>query len=283
MADTPNTRTPGAGGFLAHSLPSPAPSTTSTRSFSGLPHPRSHALRPGSAKEDKVRHFVSDRLAHISRRFIKKSDIAPPESEEVEEEEVAEVEGYKSMGELCKDLESVINMVWLTGTPSLQIPYLLQIASEFNTWVVAYPPSPTATFAILRKLDHCFASLLSGEDIETHEPLPGFENGLRSGMSRTDMVRCRSTVEQTRVLIVDVMSKEAEEEDGMDDEEQTTTPDEADSGPDGAGGLGGRQTWDEDEERLHMDVARVYENTLVKLGERLGDGGGLGDIQMSAD
>ena len=93
---------------MAYSLPSPAPSSTSVLSTTHLPHPRGHALRPGSAKEDKVRHFVSDRMMHISRRFIKKSGAAPPGSEEVE--------GYKSMGELCKDLEGVINIVWLSGT-----------------------------------------------------------------------------------------------------------------------------------------------------------------------
>ena len=30
-------------------------------------------------------------------------------------------------------------------------------------------------------------------------------------------------------------------------------------------------TWDIDEDRLHLDAARIYENTIVQLGERLGD------------
>lgn len=160
----------------------------------------------------------------------------------------------------------------------------MNIASEFNTWVVAFPPSPTATFSILHKLDHCFASLLSGEDIETHEPLPGFENGLRSGMSRTHMVRCKSLVEQTRVLIVEVMGRRARgEEDGAEEGEEITTADEEDeSGVDGPR-ESSRPPWDDDEERLYMDVARVYENTLVKLGETLSDGMGVGDIPISAD
>ncbi|GAB1316472.1 hypothetical protein MFIFM68171_06682 [Madurella fahalii] len=273
MDENPMSPTTGAGGFMVPSLPSPAPSTTSTiRSVSGLPHPRRNALRPGSAKEDKVRNFVSDRMMHISRRFAKKSDAGPPG--------IDGVQGYKSMGEVCKDLEGVINIVWLSGTPSLQVPYLLNIAGEFNTFVVAFPPSPTATFAILKKLDHCFASLLVGEDIESHEPLPGFENGLRSGMDITDMVRCKSIVEQARVLVVDVMNKEPvpEDEDGDEDEEQTGN--EAESGPEGPGGFS-KGIWDEDEERLYMDVARVYENTLVKLGERLG--AGVEAIQISED
>ncbi|KAJ4294690.1 hypothetical protein N0V88_004920 [Collariella sp. IMI 366227] len=280
MADHHVSSSAEGGGFVLHSLPSPAPSSTSTvRSITGLPHPRAHALRPGSAKEDQVRHFVSARLLHISRRFVKKAGIAAPDGDDPPVND--DVQGYKSMGELCKDLEGLINIVWLSGTPSLQIPYLLNIASEFNTWVTGFPPSPAATFAILEKLDHCFASLLTGEDIDSHELLPGFENGFRAGMSRTDMVRCKSIVEQARVLIVDVMSKEPEEEeeDGAEDEPQTMDEDE--SGPEGPG-RSGRAMWDEDEERLFMDVARVYENSLVKLGETLGMGW-VGDIQMSAD
>lgn len=31
-----------------------------------------------------------------------------------------------------------------------------------------------------------------------------------------------------------------------------------------------------DEDRLHMDAARIYEKTIVQLGERMGDGGLLG-------
>jgi hypothetical protein len=274
-----NALSPAAGGFMppsgpSVSLPSPAPTTSTIRS--DLPRPRAHPLRPGSAKEDQVRNFITDRINHITRRFVKKTGKAT-----ISVEVDSEVEGYKAMSELCKDLEDVINIVWLSGTPSLQIPSLLNIASEFNTWVAAFPPSPAPTFSILHKLDHCFASLLTGEDIETHESLPGFENGLRSGMSRTDMVRCKSTVLHSRILIVDVMSKKPEEEDRVEDAEQTDDDAES-SGPDGPA-KPGFSLWDDGEEDdLYMDVARVYENTLVKLGETLGESG-VADIQMSAD
>jgi hypothetical protein len=181
----------------------------------------------------------------------------------------------------------VYNELQLLTTPaaSLQIPSLLNIASEFNTWVAAFPPAPSATFSILHKLDRCFASLLTGEDIETHETLPGFENGPRSGMSRTDMVRCKSTVLHSRILIVDVMNKEPEEEggaeDGTEDTEQTGDESEG-SGLDGPA-KPGFSLWDDgDDDDVYMDVARVYENTLVKLGETLGESG-VADILMSAD
>jgi len=107
MAENSQSLAGGAGGFIVPPLPSPAPSTTSTRSVAGLPHPRGHALRPGSVKEDKVRHFVAARMSHIGRRFAKKSALAQPEDEVV---------GYRSMSELCKDLDELINIIWLSGT-----------------------------------------------------------------------------------------------------------------------------------------------------------------------
>ena len=146
---------------------------------------------------------------------------------------------------------------------SLQIPFLLKLASDFTQYVRSFPPSPSHTFSLLRKLDHCFASLLMGQDITTNETLPGFENGLRSGLTTTDMVRCRSLVEQSRVLMVEIMSKvrgtdydDLNTDDG--DTDTTMAPIEA--------------SWIVEEDEIHLDAARVYENTIVKLGERIGDG-----------
>lgn len=103
-----------AGGFERNAgLPSPAPSaatTTSRAMASSLPKPRAHSLRPGSAKEDQVRNFVSDRMLHISRRYVKKFGIAEPDDEVV---------GYGSFAELCADLEGLINIIWKTGTRKL--------------------------------------------------------------------------------------------------------------------------------------------------------------------
>ena len=128
--------------------------------------------------------------------------------------------------------------------------------------MVAFPAAPIATFSILRKLDHCYASLLCGQDVDTLESLPGFENGLRAGMTTTDMVRCRSIVEETRIVVVRVMSS-AERE--VEDESWAGTETETDTE-----GPAGRSVWDDDDE-FDMDVARVYERTIVQLGERLGN------------
>ncbi|KAH6962289.1 hypothetical protein BKA56DRAFT_679798 [Ilyonectria sp. MPI-CAGE-AT-0026] len=271
MADN---NSPGPGGFFhpVGGLPSPAPSTASSVTSSGLPHPRSKSLQPGSSKESLVRTYVEERLMETSRRYVKKFGNPEPGDKVV---------GYKSFGEVCKDLDKVINALWLSGTPMLQIPFLLRLASDFTQYVRSFPPSPKASFALLRKLDHCFASLLCGQDLNTHETLPGFQNGLRAGMTITDMVRCRSLVEQSRVLMVEVMS--SGDPDDEESETENDTDGEMDTDTDGLG----PSTWDgevdEEEEQLHLDAARVYENTIVHLNERMGDSLGSGTTTTAAD
>ncbi|KAG8168351.1 hypothetical protein KVR01_001100 [Diaporthe batatas] len=273
MADPSSASSSGPGGFLRqHPLPSPAPSGSSNRAASGLPHPRSHPLRSGSAKEQTIRAYVDNQLMHIQRRFVKKSVDAKPGDDVV---------GYKTVGELCKDVEALLDILWLSGTPALQVPYLLNIANEFTEWVTKFPPQPEPLFTVLSKLDYCFASLLSGQDVDTKETLPGFENGTRGVITKTDMVRCKSIVEQTRVVIVDVMSKqpgedvrddgdESEADDDDDTEKEITEAETTDAEGDysAAESTGFVDpNWEDPDDELYMDVARVYERTLVQLGE----------------
>lgn len=247
-----------------------------------------------------MRDYVSNRIAHINRRFIKKAAFADPTDD---------VPGYKSMDELCKDLDGLINIIWLSGTrtsrpaldvpfpnystASLQIPYFLSIASELNTWLPSFPPSPKETLSILRKLDHCFASLLAGEDADTKEPLPGFENGTRlAGMSRTHMVRCKSTVQDARMVVMNVLGKEQEEEEEEEEDGETEEAhgnngsDSEDDGPmdwDRIAPKQKQQRETREDEEQHLDMARVYEKTIVQLGIALADGEIPGDIQISDD
>ncbi len=75
------------------------------------------------------------------------------------------------------------------------------------------------------------------------------------------------------------LSKEPDPDDTEDEPEQTATEEDTDTdGPSSRAGM-----WDEDDERLHMDVARVYEHTLVQLGEVLGEASGVGAVQMTDD
>lgn len=99
-----------AGGFMPPSgtLPSPAPSgSSSTRPSTGLPHPRGRSLQPGSHKEAVVRRYIEDKMLEASRRYVRKFSGA---------EHSDSVIGYKSFGEVARDLDSMVNVLWLSGT-----------------------------------------------------------------------------------------------------------------------------------------------------------------------
>jgi hypothetical protein len=121
-------------------------------------------------------------------------------------------------------------------------------------------PSPRATFRMLGKLDLAFASLLQGRQIETNEPLPGFERG--NAISSTEKVRMKSIVDRTRVCVVDVIGNfEVDDED--DGVEQIETGDEMD--------FDDEVGEDVDDVGDHeMGIAKIYEKTISQLGDTVG-------------
>ena len=268
----------GPGGFLQSTLPSPPPSSSYSQSTttSILPDPRSKPLKPGSAKESSFIDHVDRKLLGISRRYEKRYNT------DFENEPSADPEGrgYESFGELARDMEGVIDVVWVSGTrtsshlaifamllmlrrtiASLQKPYLLTIALTICSCLPSFPFSPRASFRLLHKLDGAFFSMLQGTNFETGEALPGFEGG-RSKPSTTERVRIRGVVEKTRVTMVEVAGKGGSTIDAGSiaptDAESTTDFDEADSME-----ITQRE---ENDGRWEMEVARVYEKTIEELG-----------------
>ncbi|PYI04500.1 hypothetical protein BO78DRAFT_398940 [Aspergillus sclerotiicarbonarius CBS 121057] len=257
MASTTTSST-SSGGFL----PSSAPSTTTTATSSTpslLPQPRSHPLRPGSAKEATVINYIDTTLLRIARRHAKKfsSAFADPNLPESER-------GYENFKEIGRDLEAVVDVLWVSGTPSLQIPYLISLAVQVNSYLAEYPFSAAATFRLLGKLDEVFAGLL------------GEGEGRGSVVSMTEKVRIKSIAESGRVVVVE--ARERERENG--------------------GGDGFGEDEDEDEEddmedvlgieeyptagKWEMETARVYERTIQLLGDGLGEVGEFCDDDMAA-
>lgn len=57
-----------------------------------------------------MRRFVEDRLATVARRYVKKHGHSEPGDQVI---------GYANLNELCKDLHSVIDVLWLSGTREL--------------------------------------------------------------------------------------------------------------------------------------------------------------------
>jgi hypothetical protein len=133
-----------------------------------------------------------------------------------------------------------------------------------------FPPQPKPTFKLLSKLDITFASLLQGRHIETGEPLPGFEGG--RAVSGTEKVRIKSLVDQTRIVVVNVIgslggSEMGDDFDDSDDTDDTNDFDADDDDDDD-------DAMDHEElasiNRREMGIARVYDRTVVELGDVLG-------------
>ncbi|KAE8349036.1 ribosomal small subunit assembly protein [Aspergillus coremiiformis] len=201
----------------------------------------------------------------INRRHAKKfssaiDDHAQPASER----------GYESFKEVAKDIEGLVDILWVTGTPSLQIPYLISLAVYINTYLPEYPFSPKATFRLLQKLDSVFASLLTGEDADSGAPLPGFGTG-RNVVSMTEKVRIKSIAETCRVAVVEAR----EQSDGPNDEDEDDLSDDDDDMDDvfGAEDYPAPGRWE-------METARVYEKTIQLLGDELGKAGGFCDTDL---
>lgn len=93
------------------------------------------------------------------------------------------------------------------------------------------------------------------------EALPGFEAGLVGGMTTTDMVRCRSTVESTRSLLFRLLGDAFEDDPGLGGEEDEDEDEDQEDEP--------RATR---QRNVNTEVDRVYENTIIAIGNRLGDG-----------
>ncbi|QSS61989.1 DMC1-like protein [Histoplasma capsulatum] len=255
----------GGGGFIPSSLPSPPASSVNSNSTvtPSLPQQRKQSLRPGSAKEMTVINFVDSHITAINRRHAKKFSSA------FAEDECEADRGYENFREVAKDMETIVDVLWVSGTPSLQIPYLISLAVLLNTYLPDFPFSARATFKLIKKLDTIFASLLLGKDLQTGNPLPGFEGKL-GVVSMTEKVRIKSIAESTRIIVVSAQGNE-DGEGGvcmdMDDD------DDDDGDADYDGGQGGRlgfEGFGDELGKWEMESGRVYERTIQILGDELG-------------
>ncbi|KAH8431171.1 general transcription factor IIH subunit TFB6 family [Aspergillus melleus] len=271
-----------AGGFMQPSLPSPAPSS-STATPSILPKQRSHPLRPGSTKETTVINHVDRVILTINRRHAKKFSSA---YEDPTQSGSAQLErGYEGFQEVAKDIEGLVDVLWVSGTPSLQIPYLISLAVLINTYLPDYPFTPKPTFRLLRKLDTVFASLLTGEDADSGAPLSGFETR-RNVVSMTEKVRIKSIAETCRVTVVEAretVDELAEDDDDSDDDELGMEMEDVygTRGDSNSNSNADVNVYADAPGRWEMETARVYEKTIQLLGDELGKAGEFCDENMA--
>ncbi|KAI9852448.1 MAG: hypothetical protein M1824_001902 [Vezdaea acicularis] len=169
--------------------------------------------------------------------------------------------GYEKFKEVAQDISKLVDVIWVSGTPSLQKQYLLVLAQLVCDYLPSFPSTPQYAFPLLNKLDYALASLLLGEDFETRTALPGF--GAGKVISGTDKVRMKSIVERARIVVVDVIENgekdtESEEEGDNDEEDEEEDYNVEEETP----------NWD-------MAIAKVYDRTIVELGQGV-DENGLG-------
>jgi hypothetical protein len=75
-----------------------------------LPISREHPLKSGGAKESTFIRFVDQGILKIQRRYAKRG------SEEADEGEKKDARGYETFTELAKDVERLIDLIWVSGT-----------------------------------------------------------------------------------------------------------------------------------------------------------------------
>lgn len=221
-------------------LLSPAPSQTfaAPAPIGDLPIPRSHPLRAGSSKETVLINYIDDRLLSVTRRYGK-SFAADPSDRSIDS-------GYVSFNQVISDLDPILDVVWISATPSIQVQYLLAIAGHFRSFMHSFA-FVTTSFQLAAKLDTAFSSLLSHA----------------AGIDMTTKVRIRSLAEETRVEMINVASKSgfpAPEDAPSSDEEDETDIDDAmlDNNNDSTS-----------PRSMSLNLAKVYEKTMEILGADL--------------
>lgn len=114
----------GPGGFERPPLPSPPASVASgTAAGSLLPAQRSRPIPAGSSKESNLIAYVDRMVMSINRRHAKKFSAAFSQDFEVvrecgpeENSEASEGAGYEGFEEVARDIERLVDVLWVSGT-----------------------------------------------------------------------------------------------------------------------------------------------------------------------
>lgn len=261
-----------SGGFIL----SPPPSSIASSIASGrsaLPQPRDSPLRAGGSKESTLIRHLDSKILHVQRRFARRTTFSLNALNDGAQLQAAnlwpgDIKGYANMKEACKEIEELVDVVWVSGTPSLQVPYLISLALLLSTTISGMPPSPRRLFRLIGKLDRAFASLLQGRDVETGEALPGFQS--RRGISGTEKVRIRSLVERTRISVMEAFKRGEFDLDDVEDDDDNEG-DQMDVDMEGELVLEGDDFDVDEDENWDMSLARVYDQTIVELGDSLAE------------
>ena len=214
-----------------------------------LPTPRSHRLQPGSQKEVDLIHYLDSHILKITSRYAKKFS----NEGQVNDDTL----GYQTYAEFVADVEPLVDVVWISGTPSIQIPYLLQLAGLACSYLAAFPFS-ASVFLLMSKIDQGFATILQPSQNNKAETTISYKANM------TEKVRIKSLIEETRIAAVNAVSSSGHAANVhvvSETETEEETNDKLDE-RDGNGGTGQNIS-------VSLALSRVYERTLEILGDSL--------------
>lgn len=93
-------------------LPTPPASSVAPSTHPNpLPKPRKHPLKPGSPKEAELISFLARGLGHVQVRIHNRTNRRNM-STLMESEE----KGYRTFAEAAKDLEPLVDVIWVSGS-----------------------------------------------------------------------------------------------------------------------------------------------------------------------
>lgn len=107
-----------AGGFIPPSylLSPPASSLSSSATHVILPQARAQPLKAGSTKESELVRFLDEKTLHIQRRFAKRgTSVTSAFNPKID------VKGYESFSEAAKDVDSLVDLLWMSGTREYRV------------------------------------------------------------------------------------------------------------------------------------------------------------------
>lgn len=101
-----------------------------------------HPLKPGGVKESSIINYVDAKILRINRRHAKKfsSSFGDGDADdhkgrggrgnEVSDADEEQSKGYESFKEVVKDIEEIIDVVWVSGTREF-----LPIFPQSGIWI----------------------------------------------------------------------------------------------------------------------------------------------------
>lgn len=105
------------GGFLPQELSSfsSPPLIASSNTATHLPRSRSNPLKPGSSKESNFIMYIDQKLLEVSRRYEKRFNIGFEGESALTNDDL----GYENFDQVARELENVVDVVWVSGTRML--------------------------------------------------------------------------------------------------------------------------------------------------------------------